>query len=313
LIEKKIISALKIFEFSGHSAAIYALENGSTESRIFSGSGDRFLAEWNLETGKSDKFSIKVDATIYSVCNVTEKKILVIGNSLGNINIVDLVLKKEIKNIVAHKSGVFGIAYNFKVNHFYTVGGDGYLNIWDASNFELKIAIKVTDMKIRSLSVGMMGALVAVASGDGSIRLFETNFYNEVENISAHQLGTTMVCFHPDGKRIISGGKDAMMNIWNINETKLQLKNSIPAHNFSIYHGLFSPDNKYFSTCSRDKTIKIWDANTFDFLLRIDRKDFKAHTHSVNAILWSSYQNLLISAGDDRKVMIWKIIPSLAF
>lgn len=305
--ETKSITAIKFCEFTGHSASVYALEHGSSPDKIFSGSGDFFLAEWDLEKILPEKFSIKTEATIYSICNIAELGILILGNSNGSLHIIDLKIKKEIKNIFAHTKGVFKIDYNRKKNHFYSLGGDGYLNIWDVNNFELKIAIKISEQKLRSLSIHQNGERLAIACGDGTIRIFETDFYNEISNTTAHLAGVTMVCFHPDGKRIVSGGKDALLNIWIVNDTEIQLEKTIPAHHFSIYAGVFSPDQKFFATCSRDKTIKIWSAASFDFLLRIDRKDFKAHTHSVNALLWNENSNFLISAGDDKKVMVWKI------
>jgi WD40 repeat protein len=307
LANQNSLICTKVSECIGHSAPIYALENSISKGNVFSGSGDQFIAEWKIKNGLPEKFSIKTTATIYSICNIKGKEILLVGNAQGGLHIIDLHEKREVKYILAHQKDVFSIAFNPLTKHIYTIGGDGYLNIWDASNFELKIPIKISDAKLRSISINSSGKLLAVAVADGTIRLFETNFYNEIENINAHHLGASMVCFHPDKKRIITGGKDAMMNVWQINDTKLHLEQSIAAHNYAIYSGVFSPDYKYFATCSRDKTIKIWDGNSFDFLLRIDRKNFKAHTHSVNTLLWSKSTNLLISAGDDRIIMTWEI------
>ena len=81
---------------------------------------------------------------------------------------------------------------------------------------------------------------------------------------------------------------------------------NIAAHNWAIYDMAFSENGKYLATASRDKTIKIWDANQLKVLQRIEGFKDSGHTHSVNAILWLAYNNLLISAGDDQSLKVWE-------
>ena len=122
----------------------------------------------------------------------------------------------------------------------------------------------------------------------------------------AHEFSVNLVKYHPNGKYLLSGGRDAHLKIWDI-KNDYELVKSIPAHNYAIYSIAFSPDNKLFATASRDKTFKLWDAENFDFLLRVNKENFDGHVNSVNAIFWSNYNNYLISAGDDRTIMLWEV------
>ena len=122
---------------------------------------------------------------------------------------------------------------------------------------------------------------------------------------SAHQFSANVATYSPDGTLLLSGGRDAHLNIWDAKS--YTLIKSIPAHNFAIYDIVFSPDAKLFATASRDKTIKIWDAETFELLVRIDKEKWDGHLNSVNKLLWSSYNNYLISTGDDRSIMVWDV------
>ena len=103
----------------------------------------------------------------------------------------------------------------------------------------------------------------------------------------------------------MSGGKDAHLNFWDVKSYSL-LK-SVPAHNFAIYDITFSPDHKLFATASRDKTLKIWDFKTMELLVRINKENFDGHVNSVNKLYWSTFNDYLISAGDDKSLIIWKI------
>jgi len=69
----------------------------------------------------------------------------------------------------------------------------------------------------------------------------------------------------------------------------------------------FSPDGKLVATGSRDKTIKIWNAQNFGLLKVIDTQRNGGHINSVNTLLWSSFNNWLISGSDDRSIIIWDV------
>ena len=114
--------------------------------------------------------------------------------------------------------------------------------------------------------------------------------------------------FSPDGKVLLTGGRDAHLNIWQVG--KYEIIKSIPAHNWAIYDIAYSPNSKLFATASRDKTIKIWDSNTFQLLKVINKAKQGGHLNSVNKIIWSTYNNYLISSGDDRAILLWEIIQN---
>jgi WD40 repeat protein len=130
------------------------------------------------------------------------------------------------------------------------------------------------------------------------------------KDMIAHQLGekvvgANIVRYSPDSKFLLTGGRDAHLNIWSVEN--YELIKSIPAHNWAIYDIVFSPDGTLFATASRDKTIKIWDATSYQILKRITKENFEAHTHSVNKLIWSTYGNYLVSVGDDKMVMIREV------
>jgi WD40 repeat protein len=80
----------------------------------------------------------------------------------------------------------------------------------------------------------------------------------------------------------------------------------LPADYWAIYDIAFSPNGMYFATASRDKTVKIWDAENYVVLKRFEGQKYKAHSHSVNKLLWLN-QKQLLSTGDDGSIRLWGI------
>ena len=300
------IKAEKVAHLQGHASAVYALAEGLKENLFFSGGSDKIVAEWNLETFVPEDFAIKLEAPAYSFVYVKEKEIILVGNGSGGIHIIDLIQKKEIKLLQHHSGPVFDLKYSIVNNAFYAASADGSISTSSLETLLHLKTIKLCTQKVRDLAINSDESRLAVACGDGSIRIFELVDFKQVYGFPAHELSANAVKFHPDGEHLITGGRDAHLNIWDVLDNYRIIK-SIPAHNYAIYSIEFSPHLPYFATASRDKTIKIWDTQSFDLLLRLDKLHFKGHTHSVNKLLWSKFKNYLISAGDDRVIMVWEI------
>lgn len=292
----------KVAHLTGHKSAVYCIEQGSMANVIYTGSGDQVIIQWDLNGIEEPKIVSNVGAIVYALCFIPEKNYLIIGESKGGIHILDLNEKKEIKFFVQTFEPIFDIKYSPANKAFYTVSGDGSLSAWSLDLTLLKNFPLCKD-KVRAIDINANETHLAVACGDGTIRIFNLQTLEQIQIIDARQGSTYSVKFHPNGKHLLSGAKDAMLNIFDINEG-YQLIRSIPAHNFAIYSIVFSPNNKFFATASRDKTIKIWDAETFEIIKRLDKDKSDGHLNSVNKLLWNDY---LISVGDDRSVLVWEI------
>jgi WD40 repeat protein len=288
----------------GHVGPLYALSEANENNFIFSGGSDKVVAKWNLNELVPENFSIKLQHTIYSIYYLKNKNQLWIGQAMGGIHVVDLESKKEIKLLQAHQKGVFDLIHNPGNNTIISSSADGTVAIWNADNFNLLAQFNLTKEKVRKCSV--KNNLLAVALGNGNITIFDLLSIKKLNSFAAHEFSANAVAFHPTLPLLISGGKDAHLNIWEI-ENSIKKIDSIPAHNFAIYDIAFHPNLPVFATASRDKSIKLWNAENGLFLEKIERKMHLAHTHSVNKLLWSNYKNLLISTGDDAKIISWKI------
>ncbi len=296
----------KLMELSGHGGPVYALTAGRTAGRVLSGSADRNVAEWDLENLEASPFSVQLEGTAFSIDHIPERSLLCIGRSNGSLHLIDLDQKKEIKHWKAHRNGIFDLQYSFHTGHLYSLGGDGILSLWSLEDLSLFRQIPLSEKKLRMMALDTSHNRIAIATGDARIRILDTELYNELHTLEAHHPGANIVRFHPNGKHLLTAGRDAHLSVWELSGNPLMMK-TLPAHYYSIYALEFSPDEKYFATASRDKTIKIWDTETFEFLAKIDRPNTGGHRGSVNALHWDESTGYLVSSGDDGKIMIWKM------
>jgi len=281
------------------------MDAGISESTIFTGGSDLIIALWNLDTLSTEKFAASLPAAVYTICHIPEKNILLAGTTTGSVHILDLEKNQEIKILQHHTAPIFDIKYSLKTNCFYTAGGDGNFAVCSLDTLSLIKIKKLSDKKVRNIDFNYVTSEIAVALGDCTILVFDLYTLEVKTDFIAHQLAANVVRYSPDGKFLLTGGRDAHLNIWQTDN--YELIKSIPAHNWAIYDIVFNPDTTLFATASRDKTIKIWDAKTYQLLHRITKENNEAHTHSVNKLLWSTYNNYLVSVGDDKVVMVREI------
>lgn len=284
-----------------HAMAVYGI--GAYENDLFfSGGADKVVALWNSNTGKQMPFAVKTEHSIYAV-QFKAPNLLSVGLSNGDIHWIDTKTKQEVKYFKTLNQGIFSQLFLKNSNHLLTGDSDGNLRLWDLEDQKLAMTFPLVCDKIRGLAQSPDGKQLALASKDGKIRIFDTEFFNEKNCFFAHNEGANAVKFiSQQSNNIISGGKDGYLRVWNI-DTGEKIK-AIPAHNYAIYAIDFIENGKYFVTCSRDKSIKLWNTATFEVIQKITAKN-GGHRHSVNQII--CMKDKIISCSDDRRIIVWKI------
>lgn len=290
----------KRIELTGHAASIYAV--CSNNDKIYTASGDKFVARWDIPNEKQDNFAIKTEFSNYSIEYLTETNLLIVGTSSGAFYIVDVINKQELHYIVQHTSAIFSIKKNKFNNHVYVSDADGNLSVWNSSTWELILFLPLLVGKIRSLLVMDQGESLYLACQDGTIRKFDTRFFNEQLVIKAHKDGVNCLAYFPNKDQvIISGGKDGFLRIWSLKTATCVLE--LPAHNFGVYQILFFNNGNHFCTVSRDKSIKVWNSKDCSVVQKVERKH-GGHSHAVNDMCKLN-EHTLCSIGDDKRIIVW--------
>ncbi len=295
--------------YTGHAEPIYALISNKVKDGFYSGSGDGFVGEWSIKTGKIGKPLAKSESTIYSLLKILDKNIVCIGLQDGVLNVIDTESKTILKSLKLFNSGIFDIKAIPSKNIMLLASGDGNLGIVDTNTFELKETFHICTKSLRCVDVSPCQNFAIVGASDHKLYFLNLEGKIKIEQtIPAHE-NSIFSALYKEGYVLLTGGRDAHLKewIWNHESTEWLIKQSIPAHNYTLNKIVQSPDKKLIATSSRDKTIKIWDNATLLLLKVINIEKFpKGHSHSINTLLWIDNKTLL-SAGDDKKIIAWKI------
>ncbi|MEO8148287.1 MAG: WD40 repeat domain-containing protein [Bacteroidia bacterium] len=296
----------KLIQLKGHTGSVYALEKGIAPHLFFSGGGDHLVVQWNLQTLDAGEVLVQASAIVYSLRLIASQNILLVGTSTGGVHVIDLNTRKELRLLQYHQQGIFDIQFSEKNNLLVLVAGDGVISFCKLNDLSLIKQIKLCDQKLRSAAFNKSENILAVGCGDGKVVLIEVENLTVLNSLQVHKenWSCNVVKFLSD-TILLSGGRDAILNVIEIVNNEMRISENIAAHNYSIYDIQFSDDGKNLATASRDKSIKIWSTKDFRFIQKLDIEK-GGHINSVNKILWSGYNNYIISGSDDRSLIVWE-------
>jgi WD40 repeat protein len=301
------VQVSKIDTFSGHRDCVYTLERATEPHQFFSAGGDGLVIRWDLTMPDVGELFAQVPASIYALCFDELRNQLWVAQNFEGIHLIDVETKQEIKSIKITSASIFDI--KIQGNNALIGLSDGTIVVMDVEEFVVRKHIKASDKSVRNIAVNSIYGEFAVAYSDFSVKIFDLQDFSLKLVVSHHTNSVFTLAYSPDFQYLITAGRDAHLKILEVNN-QYNLSQDIAAHLFAINDIKFSPDKKLFATCSMDKSIKIWDAEQFKLLKVIDKARHAGHGTSVNKLWWSSYDNLLVSASDDRLISVWNIEES---
>lgn len=293
------IEVQKITEYLGHLQAVYTLFANPLNPKIFySGGADGLLVEWNTDKPQEGQVIVQIKNPIYSFAFVNQY--LWVGTASGNIHIIDLEARKEIKNYQLNSGSVFDIKHVFPCGIFIaTAQGKLYHFQEDGS---LLAEVKISSKPLREIYLLAEKNIVYIACSDHLIYEYSIPEKQIINRFSGSL--NSVFCLEYWNPYLLSGGRDARIRIWDSLDAK-EIKH-LNAHWYTINGLKLNPSKKLLASSSLDKSIKIWECPEIKLLKVIDLLKNQGHSSSVNRLIWLDDENL-ISCSDDRKIIQWKI------
>ncbi len=290
----------KLIESKGHNSPVYCLSNYK-ERQIISGGGEGWIARWSLDHPENGVLIADVNNSIFSLTYLDDLDLIIAGDRNGGLHWIGN--SGESIDKIVHDAEIFCIC---RVGKFvYTLGGNGWMVKWDIQGYKALQSIQICYDSLRSFLPHSDPRFASIGVGNGNIYTVDLDDFEVISQSTAHS-GTVFSLELNNIGNVISGGKDAHLKLWSDLST-LELLKDIPAHWYAIYAIKLHPHLPIVATASRDKNIRIWSAETLEPILTLDYAKYQGHIRSVNDLIWSDDGELLISTGDDRSIIFWKL------
>ncbi len=309
---------------SGHTDQIHAIAFHPQQPILASACGDQTLRLWDVQ--KAECLHILTGHTdqVQSVCWNYAGDLLISGSSDRTVRIWQLdpqgheapILLQTItqETHAGHSDQVFAVHFHPNGEIFASGSADNTVKIWQLSrNFSQKRSQKSsqnTSIKLLHTLKGHTahllfvqfspdGEMLATASSDMTIRLWDTATGTLCKTLKAHANWVRAVQFSPDGRTMLSGCSDYTIRLWDW-RSGLVLRTWMGYSNW-IWGAKFSHDRKTIACAGGDQTLRLWDVATGKCVQTIG-----GHTTWILAVVLDSQRDLVATGSGDTTVRLWQ-------
>ena len=158
---------------------------------------------------------------------------------------------------------------------------------------------------VKGLAVSASNNLMASASFDYSVVIWDLNPIKEKLTLIGHDAAVNTVKFSPNNDFLASGGDDNNILLWalkdinNLNEEIQPIK--LGNHRGKIADLEFSNNGRYLISASWDGTVGVWDLKKRKLI-----NSLVGHKGPVYAVKYSKDNKHIYSSGYDGDIKLWK-------
>jgi WD40 repeat protein/class 3 adenylate cyclase len=274
----------------------YALAASPDGARIATGDGEGNVRVFSATTGKLQLGPVRLhDGIVWGLAFSEDGTRIASSGEDGDIQVIDAETGDPLDS--PPRSGDEVAAVLFVDGQLLSGGADGVVRIWDGGSLdgelgphlggviamalspdgvlavadrsgvvhfwnlderqEARESLTADDTTIWGLAWSRDGRVLATASDDGVVQLWDTESYALIGSLTPQPGGAAAAAFLDDGATILTTSRDGSVSLWDVTEAA-PLGEPFAGNEATAWRAIALPGMR-FATSSEDGTVRIWD------------------------------------------------------
>ena len=283
----------------GHSGIMESICYSLDGKYIASGSSDRTVKIWKLETGRELRTLRGHSDRVNSLCYSPDGKAVASGSRDDTIKLWDVASGECIKTLTEHKGSVESIVYNSDGKYLASGSFDHTIKLWDVASGNCIKTLEGHTNSVVAISYSPDEKYLVSCSWDDTIKIWDVANGKCIKTLIGHTSSIKSVAYSPDGKHIASSYEDGVIKIWDV--TSGNCIKTLTGHERWVNSVAYSPDGKYIASGSNDNTVKLWDAESGSCINTLDASSI------VASVVYGLDGIYLASGSWNGAIKIWNV------
>ena len=280
---------------AGHTAPIESLALSPNGQFFVTGGRDNSVRLWNGTSGAAVATGTGHLSPVTASAYRADSTLFATGDSAGQLRFWNGTNSTAVGVLGAHTAPVTDIAWHPAGEHFATTAADGTARLW---RFPLTPPRTLTGPAdaVNAVTVSPDGKLVAVASADQTVRLYDLAAGTALRQLVAQAGAMTALDFSPDGATVAAANADGAIVFRNAADGADQ--RSVAGHDGPINAVDFRAGGKQIASAGQDGTIRTWSLPATPLPLA-------GHTMPVLAAASTADGKRIATASADNSIRLW--------
>ncbi|XP_072460746.1 protein FAN isoform X5 [Notamacropus eugenii] len=299
------ITKLKLHEsYKIHKEAITGIAVSFNGSSVFTTSQDSTLKMFSKESRTLQR-SISFSNMALSSCLVLPGDNTVISSSWdNNVYFYSIAFGRRQDTLMGHDDAVSKISWHN--NRLYSASWDSTVKVWSCvplemtgtkrHHFELLAELE-HDVSVDTINLNSASTLLVSGTKEGIVNIWDLPTATMLHQIACHSGTVYNAAFSPDSRHVLSTGEDGCLKVIDV-QTGMLISSLTSEHP----QRCFLWDGNCVLAGSQSGELLVWDLIEARVSERI-----QGHTGAVTSIWMNEQCSSIITGGEDRQVMFWKL------